>query len=173
MLGADAGLLWVVSGVWTVRAVAGNPVGLGWGIAVVGAGLRWGTLALTDLEVATRVAGPSLLAGTPAVRLGLWLALAGALIDEARSGDGQGLLARTWAPRAAGLLALVALVPTYLVRGAAGNGSSPAETALWWVCAAAALTAAALLVRPLAARAPSWAAPIVAAVGIALTLGAS
>jgi hypothetical protein len=169
LLGTDAGLLWLVAGVWTVRSVAGERIGAAWGIATIGVGLRWGTQSLGDLEVATRVAGASLVAGTPLVRAGLGVAFAAALLEEA---GGDGLVGGSWAPRAASLIALAALVPSFCVRGPLGGVAADVS---WWAAGAVVLTGAVLLARRLVRMAspPAWVPAVAAAAGVALAVGSS
>jgi hypothetical protein len=167
LLGADGGLLWLVTGVWTVRAMAGTPVGFAWGLACVGAGFRWGTLAVGDLEVATRLVGSTLTSGTPAVRAGMALALVGALAGEAQIG---GLRARAWAERAAAAVAIAALAPLFV---AAGPADPAWQEALRWALPAAVGTAAVLLSYPYATRLPALVPVAMTAVGVVVALLAS
>ena len=149
LLGTDAGLIWIVAGVFAIRSLAGAPPGAAWGIACVGAGLRWGTLGLGDLETATRLLGSTVVAGGPVVRAGMVAALAGAVVDEARGG---GLLAASWLEQAAALVAGLALVPIFVVSGPI---SLSASGGAWAAAAVGSLTATALL-RPWARRLPWW-----------------
>jgi hypothetical protein len=167
LLGADAGVLWIVAGVWTVRAMAGAPVGLAWGAACLGAAARWGTLGAGDVAVATRLGGPTVIAGPATVRVGMVVALAGAVMDEARLG---GFETRTWGERAAAAAAVVALVALYLVRGP----NDPQTTLpVFWGVGAATLTALVLTLHPLAARLPAWTAPTLAFAGVAVAVSAA
>lgn len=153
--------MWVVAGVWTIRAAWGVAPGLAWGIACLGAAARWGTLTLADVESAARVFGPTVAVGAPLVRAGLAAALAAAVFSEART---DGLRARSWAERIAALAALAALIGLYC---APGPGDPDVLRSLgWWAVSGAALVAATLGLTRLAARAPSWAAPVVAAAGV-------
>jgi hypothetical protein len=150
LLGVDAGLLWIIAGVFTLRSLAGAPPGLAWGFACVGAGLRWGTLGLGDLETATRLLGASVFAGGAVVRVAMGAALVGAVVDEARRGD---LLGGSGVERSASIAAGVALVPTFLAAGPVGLGAS----SLPWAVGALAAVAAVVLLQPLARRVPWWA----------------
>lgn len=167
MLGTDAGVLWIIAGVWTVRAMAGSAHGLAWGIACAGACVRWGTLSLGDVAVATRIAGPTVVSGSFPVRTGVIVAVGAALLGETQTG---GLRATAWGERAAAAAAVVALVSLFFVRGP-GDPVSP-ETILW-VAASIAVTLVVVLAKPVADRVPAWIAPLVALVGAALAaLGA-
>jgi hypothetical protein len=160
LLGSDSGALWLIAGVWTVRAMARAPVGFGWGVACLGAAARWGTIGLGDVAVATRLGGPTITAGPVLVRAGMLAALVGAVIDEARGG---GLLSRAWGERAAAAGAIVALAALFLVRGPA----DPRTTLpVLWGASSAALTMLVLVLRPAALRLPAWAAPSVAFAGV-------
>ena len=156
----------MVAGVWTVRAMAATPVGLAWGAASLGAAARWGTLGLGDVAVATRLGGPTVVTGPVVVRAGMIVALAGAVIDEARLG---GLDARTWGERAAAAGAVVALVALYLVRG-----PNDPQTALplFWGVGAATLTVFVLVLHPVAVRLPAWIAPSLAMAGVVVAVSA-
>jgi hypothetical protein len=167
LLGTDAGILWLVAGVWATRAMAGGALGSAWGIAAIGAGLRWGTLGFGDLEVATRIAGPTLLAGPLLVRGGMILALLAALTGEAQTG---GLVSRTWGERGACLVVMASIAPLFVVRG---PGAPVSIDTLWWPATAAVATGVVLLARPLAGRVQPWIPPAAAAAGIALAVLAS
>lgn len=145
----------------------GRRPGVALGLALVAAGLRWGTLGLGDVQAATRTLGPTLAAGPPLAALGAGLAFAGALLEEART---DGLRAASIAERAVAGLALLALAAAYIVPGA-GDPSLPASLG-WWTAAGAALTLLVLALAPLARLAPRWTAVTFAAVGIAC-LGAA
>jgi hypothetical protein len=159
LLGVDGGLLWAVAGVFTVRALAGAPPGIAWGIACLGAGLRWGTFGLGELEVATRLFGPTVTSGAPVVRGAMVVALLAALVDEARDG---GLVAGSWVERAASLMAIVILGPLYVVAGPADAWTASA----WWAVAAGGGVLASLGLRPWARSLPAWAGPALAASGV-------
>lgn len=169
-LGVDGGLVWLVAGVFTARAMAGVPLGAAWGIAVVGCGIRWGTLGLADLEVATRLAGTTLTAGPPVVRIGMGLAFAAALAGEVAA---AGTRSPVPVVRIAGLTAIVALVPLFVLPG---PDRPLGAQGLWWGLAAAAVTAFVLgATRVTSARAVVVApllryAPVTAATGVALAL---
>lgn len=161
LMGFDGGLLWLVAGVWTVRAVWGTAPGLAWGIACLGAAARWGTMTLADVESATRIFGPTVASGGPAVRWGMTAGLVAAVVSEART---DGLRARSWPERVAALAALAALVALYCVPG---PGDPAVLTSLGlWALAGAALVAVTLALGRAAAAAPGWAPPVVAAVGL-------
>ncbi|MEX2395206.1 MAG: hypothetical protein WD826_12090, partial [Actinomycetota bacterium] len=98
LIGTDAGVLWVVAGVWTVRSVAGAELNVAWGIAVIGAAMRWGTLSLADVAVATHLVGPSMSAGPVLVRAGLITALGAAVVGEWRAARWE---TRNWGERLA------------------------------------------------------------------------
>jgi hypothetical protein len=161
LLGVDAGLLWVVAGVFTVRSLTGARPGLAWAIACIGAGLRWGSLGLGDIEVATRLFGPTVASGGPAVRVGMVVALSAALVDEARS---AGLEAEFWVERAAAVAALVALVPAFLVSGPGRLASS----AVAWVAATVGAVLVVRFARPVARSVPAWLLWTAAAAGVGL-----
>jgi hypothetical protein len=164
LVGSDGGLVWIVAGVWTVRALAGRPLGAAWGIACLGAGLRWGTVNLADIAVATRLAGPTVVSGSIMVKAGMATALVGALIGEAQA---TGFGARTWAERLASAGAIAALVPLFLVRGAA----DPHRLAIvWWGVLPAVGTASVLLVRPALRPVPAWVPTAVTTAGVALAV---
>lgn len=141
-----------------MRLVWGRDPGVGWGLACVAAGVRWGTLGVGDVQVATRLVAPTVLAGSTPVRIVSAVALAAAIVDEARQG---GLRSPGVGERAAGAVALAALVPLFL---APGSGSLVALG--WWGAAAAVAGAAVLMMHPLATRLPPW--PIAAVAGAAV-----
>jgi hypothetical protein len=154
-------VFWLVGGVWAVRRAWGRPPGLGWGIAVLGAGLRWGTLSVGGVQAATRLLGPTVAVGPAPAAVGAWLALAAALLDAAAD---DGLRARAVPLRAATVLAILALVPLYCVPGA-GEPSLGASLG-WWVAASGVLAALVLWGASAARRVPRWVAPSVAAAGV-------
>jgi hypothetical protein len=131
-----------------------------WGVACLGVGVRWGTLSLGDVAVATRLNGPTLTSGTLLVRIGMMAALAGALAGEMRSG---GFSSRTWGERAAAAAAILALIPLFIVRGP-GDPQSMAPV-LWGVSAAVG-TALVVFLRPVSTRLPSWGPVVLAAAGV-------
>jgi hypothetical protein len=160
LLGVDAGVLWVVAGVWTARAVSGTSMGLGWGLACAAAAMRWGTLSLGDVEVSTRLAGPTVLSGTAPVQVALAVALAGALMDEARI---DGLRSRSRSEQAAGILALVALVALFL----AGGPLEPfAEAVGGWATTAAIVAVVTMFAGRIAKHIPAWVPVMLAAAGL-------
>ena len=168
LAGADAGLIWVVAGVFTVRSVWGSPPGYAWAVLCLGAGARWGTLSLSDVETAARVFGPAGAAGSPLVHAGMAAALAGAVLSEARI---DGLRSSAWATRTASFVAILAMVGL-----AAGPG--PGRTSLngslaWWAGAGVAGVALTLALSRTARRLPAWVPPLAAAAGIAASLIAS
>jgi hypothetical protein len=142
--------------------MARTPVGIAWGVACVGAGLRWGTLSLGDVAVATRLGGPTIATGPLLVRAGMVAALVGAIAGEMQVG---GFTTRTWGERAAGAAAVVVLVPLFVVRGPADPRTS---LTLIWIASAAAITCIVLVGRSAADRSPVWVAPAVAVGGIVL-----
>jgi hypothetical protein len=160
-IGGEAGLLWLIAGVWAVRATAGAPLGLPWGVACLGAGLRWGTLGLGDVEVATRLAGPSLVAGPVTVRIGMSLALLAAIVGE---GHVDGFTARTWGERAAAAAVVASLAPLFVVRGPTDPGDL---NTVWWILTSVGVTAVVLGGRTVVTRIPRWAPSLVAAGGAA------
>src|SRR5688572_9626875 len=46
LVGVDAGILWIVAGVFTLRSLVRAEPGAAWGLACMGAGLRWGSLGI-------------------------------------------------------------------------------------------------------------------------------
>lgn len=152
----------LVAGVWTVRAMARTRLGAAWGVACLGAGLRWGTLGLGDVAVATRLNGPTVASGPLLVRIGMCAALAGAIAGEVRA---DGFASRTWGERAAAAAALAALVPLFVVRG---PGDPHGLLPLLWAIAAVVGTVAVLLLKPFVALVPPWAPVAVAGAGVVL-----
>ncbi len=161
LLGVDAGLVWIVAGVLTVRSVVGVPPGAAWAVACIGAGMRWGTFGLGDLETATRLLGPTVVSGEPAVQIGMTVALIAAVLEEAAGG---GIQNGSWPERGAALVAGVVLVPLFLVGGPGRLGASAGP----WAAAAVVVLGAALLLRPLARRIPPWVPVALAAAGVVL-----
>jgi hypothetical protein len=157
LLGVPGGVIWIVGGVWTLRTLVGDEPGIAWGIACAGAAMRWGTLGLGDVEVATRLLGPSLLSGPLAVRLGLAVAFLAALVAEAQI---DGLRARSVPQQTAALIALVALVPLFCVRG----GTSLAIVR--WIVAGGLLSAVVLFAPRYTRLVPRWVPPAVGAAGV-------
>ncbi len=157
LLGVPGGVIWIVGGVWTLRMLAGDEPSIAWGIACAGAAMRWGTLGLGDVEVATRLLGPSALSGPLAVRIGLVAALLAALASEALLG---GLRARSIPELAAAVAALVTLVPLFCVRG----GSTAA--APQWLVASAVLAAVVLYAERYVRVVPRWVPPVIGAAGV-------
>jgi hypothetical protein len=151
-----------VAGVWTVRAMARAPLGIAWGIACLGAGLRWGTLSVGDIAVATRLGGPTILAGPLLVRAGMIAALAAALAGEMQ---GDGFTTRTWGERAAAAGAIVVVVPLFVARG---PGDPTTSLPLIWALVSVALTSVVVVLRPIARRVPGWLPPAVASAGVTL-----
>lgn len=144
-----------------MRWVWGVPLGPAWGLACLGAGLRWGSLGLADVQAATGLLGPTLGAGPPLVVAGAGVMLAAAALEEAA---GDGLRARALPVRAASGAALLALVPAFCAPG--WGGSSVLVTLAWWLAGAAALGALALSASGLARRVPGWAPAAAAAAGL-------
>lgn len=144
---------------FTLRSIAGTSPGLAWGIATLGAGLRWGTFGLGDLESATRLLGPTVTAGSPIVRAGMVVALVGAVVDESRQADISGA---SWLSGAARVAAAVALVPAFIVAGPVELSAS----AIAWAAAAAGVIGGGILVRSATRRLPWWLPLLLVAVGI-------
>ena len=165
LLGVDAGLLWIVVGVLTVRSVIGVAPGAAWAIACVGAGMRWGTFGLGDLETATRLLGPTVVSGAPALRIAMTVALLAAVVEEAAAG---GVLKGSWPARGAALVAGVVLVPVFLV----GGPSRLSGSGVAWAASTVLVLGAAVLLGPLARRFPPW-SPIVVAAAAVLLAGAA
>jgi hypothetical protein len=164
LLGADAGLVWLIAGVWTVRAISGSSTGVGWGVACLAAGLRWGTISLGDVEVATRLAGPTLQTGAFALRIGMAVAFGAALIDEARI---AGLRSDSRAEQGAAIVALVALVALFGVAGP----QEPFATALGrWAAGTALLVAVVLGAGRAMGRVPAWVPTIPAVAGLVVSV---
>ncbi len=156
----DAGVLWIVAGVWTARAVSGVSMGLAWGFACFAVALRWGTLSLGDVEVATRLTGPTLLSGTTPVRIAMAAAFVGAVMDEARI---DGLRDPSRAGQAAAVTALVGLAGLFFT----GGPQAPFTEALGgWAAAAAIVGAVVLLTAKLTRRMPAWVPVVVALAGL-------
>jgi hypothetical protein len=160
LVGVEAGVLWVVAGVWTVRSVSGSSMGVGWGLACVAATMRWGTLSLGDVEVSTRLAGPTLLSGTSPVRASMAIALAGALLDEARI---DGLRSGSRAEQVAAALASIALVALFLT----GGPLEPfIEAVGGWATAAVIVALVTLFASRIAKRIPAWVPLVLGAAGL-------
>lgn len=164
LLGVDGGILWVVVAVWTVRSVWGAPSGIGWGVACLGAALRWGTLSLGDVEAASRLVGPGVAAGPPTIAAGMAIALVAATLSEARV---DGLRAASPAERAVSLAAILALVALFLAPGP--GDPSVGLSLLWWAAAAAALVVCIIVLHDLAERVPGWITVGLASGGVLLT----
>lgn len=153
----EAGLVWVVAGVWGARAVWGRPPTVAWGLAVAVAGVRWRTLDLAGLQTSTRLFGPTVGVEPVVAAAGACVALVAALVDEAAL---DGLRGSPVEQLATGT-ALVVLVACFAV-----PGPSSVLTVLWWT-AASALAALLVLRGPgLARRVPGWVAPVLAAAGL-------
>ena len=168
LAGANAGLLWIVAGVFTVRAVWGEPPGYAWGVLCLGTGARWGTLSLGDVETAARIFGPAAAAGSFAVHVGMGVAIGAALLSEARI---DGLRSTPWATRAASLAAILSIVG---ITAAPGPGRTDlTESMAWWVAAGVVVLVVTLVLSRVARRVPVWLPPAAAAAGIAATLLAS
>lgn len=161
LTGVDGGLLWIVAGVFTLRSIAGTSPGIAWGVATLGAGLRWGTYSLGDLESATRLLGPTVAAGSWLVRAGMIAVLVGAVLDETRRADWSS----SWLSTAAGIAAGVSLVPAFIVPG---PGDAP-TSAVSWAAAAAGLLVVGIVVRPITRRLPWWLPSLIVGVGLTLT----
>jgi len=168
LAGVDGGLLWVVAGVWTVRSVWGSPPGYAWGLVCLGIGVRWGTLSAGDVETAARIFGPAGTAGSTVVHVGMAVAIAAAVVSEARI---DGLRSRDWGPRTAALTSLLALGALAAAPGP-GRWSIPSSL-VWWAAAGVVVVAAVVLVRPVARRVPGWVPPIAAVAGVAVATIAS
>jgi len=168
LAGADAGLLWIVAGVFTVRSVWGEPPGYAWGVLCLGAGARWGTLSLGDVETAARIFGPAAAAGSFAVRVGTGVAIGAALLSEARI---DGLRSSSWATRAASLAAILAIVGITAAPGPGRSGLT--ESIVWWAAAGVVVLVITLALARAARRVPAWVPPAAAAVGVAAALIAS
>lgn len=165
LLGADGGLIWIVAGVWSVRAAWSRPPGLAWGIACLGAGARWGVVSLAGIESAVRMFGPTVLVGLPIVRAGMTVAAVAALCSEARI---DGLRAASWAERASALVALIVLVAAF---AAPGPGEpSIAASLLWWALAGAGAVVLTLTLTRYVARLPMWLPAVVSGVGVMMAL---
>ena len=163
LAGVSGGLVWLVAGVWTARAMRSQPLSVGWGLAVLGAGLRWGTTGLVDVGVATKLLAPTIVAGGLALRLCMGAAVAAALISEAQilsSSDGS------WLDKAVTAVALTALGPLFALQGSINLPTAAAA----WAGAALVGTAIVLALRPLAGRTPTW-IPAVAALAAILATG--
>ncbi len=159
LAGVDGGVLWVVAGVFTLRSIVGAPPGFAWGVACIGAAMRWGTLGLGDLSTATRLFDATVLAGSPLVQTGMVAALGAAVVDEARRG---GLRRPSWVERSAAILASVLVVALFIVPGPAAD----ALTAGVWALAACGVLAATLLLQPFTSRLPGWLPALVAVAGL-------
>ncbi len=116
--------------------------------------MRWGTLGLGDVQVATHLVGAPVVAGSVAVRAGLVVALIAALAAEAAA---DGLRSGTVPAVASAVVALVALVPLFCVPGA---------SYVLWLVVAALLAAVVLALARYARAVPRWAPIVTAAVGV-------
>lgn len=146
--------------------MSGSPVGSAWGVACLGGGLRWGTLSLADVEVATRLSGPTVAAGSLGVRSGMAVALIGALIGESQLDD---LRSASWVRRLAAGAAIVGLVAVFVAPGP----SDPLTTrTLIWGGGAAAAAAVVLALTPLARRLPPALAIVLTAMGVVMASSA-
>lgn len=163
LLGVQAGIVWVVAGVWTVRWVWGRSGGIAWGLAVFGVGLRWGTLSLADVHAATRVFGPTIATGSGIAIAGSVMAFVGAFLAESRH---DGFRASGLAVRLAAGIALVSLTSAFVV---AGPGSPQALlSALWWLGASVGVVSGSMLLARFVWRVPQWFPVSLVAVGVAL-----
>jgi hypothetical protein len=163
LLGVDAGLVWAVVGVFGIRALTQDPVDLAWGIACLGAGLRWGTFSIGDIEVATRLFGPTVVSGSFAVRVGMGVALSAAVLGECRT---RGFRATSWSARAAAAAAVLVLVPVFVVGGT--RPEEPIAASFKWAAGAVTVAVALVVLEPVARRLPSWFPSVAAAVGVLL-----
>ncbi len=161
--GSDGGIVWIVAGLWTIRWALGSSPDVAWGIACLGAGLRWGTTTLADVQAATRLLGPTVATGSPLLVVGSVLLLAAALLELSR----RPLRTAPPVARAATVAALVVLIPMYCAPGP--GGADPWVVLGWWTGAGIGLALAALLLRPLAARLPAASLVALAAAGILVT----
>jgi hypothetical protein len=134
----------------------------------VGVGARWGTLSLGDVESAARIFGPAATAGSAVVHVGMAVAIAAALLSEARI---DGLRSPAWATRAASFGASLALVG---LAAAPGPGRLSLTGSLaWWAAAGVGVVAVTLALTPMARRLPGWVSPAAAVAGVAVAMIAS
>lgn len=162
LAGIDGGLLWIVAGVFTLRSAAAMTPGIAWGLAVLGAGLRWGTFGLGDIESATRLVGPTVAAGSIFVRAGMIAVLAGAVLDESRR---FGVVEGSWMSIGAAVTAAVSLVPAFIVSGPGDVLAS----ALSWGAGAGGVICAAVALRPVMRRLPWWLPLLLVSSGLTVT----
>jgi hypothetical protein len=158
-VGVDAGILWIVAGVFTLRSLVRAAPGAAWGLACLGAGLRWGSLGIGDVETATRLFGATVVTGGVTARAGMAAVLVGAVVDEARRG---GLWGDTWVERGAALVAGATLAPLFLVEGPVQRPWVVGS----WAVAAAAVVVTALGLHPVARRLPAWVPGLAVVAGI-------
>ncbi len=86
LLGAPAGLVLIVGGVWAARTLEGRPPGTVWALACLGLGIRWGSATLSDVHAAGRLLGSAVVV-EPAFAAGASVVLVlAAVLDEARLG---------------------------------------------------------------------------------------
>jgi hypothetical protein len=163
LLGVDGGLVWIVCGVWTVRAAWGHRPGIAWAISCVAGGLHWGTLGVGDVGAAARAVGPALVAGPAVAGVAAALALTGAVMEESLT---DGLRARAPAERLAAAVAILTLVAVF---GAPGPDPINVAGAIgWWFVAAGALTGLVLAGSRVARLAPGWTPVLVSCSGAVL-----
>lgn len=164
LLGADGGLLWIVAGVWTVRRVWGSGPPLAFGIACAAVALRFRTLSLAGIEVATRQLGAPTVAVEPVwIAVAAVVVLAAVLAEEAMADE---LRSRSPARRVASGFVILTLVPAFVAPGF-GTTTVAADVA-WWMGSAAVLTLLVLAAPGFVRRLPGWAPAAVAAVGLAV-----
>lgn len=163
LLGTEGGIVWVVGAMWVVRRAFGRPPGIAWGLALLGAGFRWGTLSFGDLQAATRAFGPTLTTGGVLDVVGAGLALAGALLEESAS---DGLRRTDPVERSAAALTLLALIPAYLAPGI-GEPTLLASVG-WWAASGVAVASVVLLIARPVLRVPQWVPPAVTVAGVVL-----
>ena len=152
--GMAGGLLWLVAGVCSVRALSSRRLSPGWALAVLGAGFRWGTTGLADVRVATKLVAPTISAGTVPMRACMAVLLVVALLGEAQTFTTQ----RSWQEWAAAGAAVVALPPLFVLKGSTHLPTAP----LAWAAGSAAAALVVFAFRPIAARIPAWVIAVVA-----------
>lgn len=155
--------MWLIAGVWTVRWAVGADPGLAWAIACMASALRWGTLSVADAQAASRLFGPAATVGPSVAAAGLVLAVASALLEEARL---DGFRHPVPAARVATGAALLGVCILVVLPGV--GGPLRFDAVLLWVAVPATAVAVVLLTSHVTRLVPRWVFPVAAAAGLAL-----